>query len=144
MGIIINVKTGTLQEGWFYNDQPDGYRRRIEGGNSQVSYAETKDGDRCGFGRYLWPSGSQQYAFYVKNNAEGFGIYVHPSGRRYEGMYVGDKRNGWGKVFDKEGVEEGMWRDSKQEGEHILTCAKTGKKYMLSYRGGDEISRREL
>ena len=91
-GMIFNLGTGCLVEGWFKDDEQWGYRRKING-NLQYHIGYNQEGVREGFGRYYFPSGAKQIDIYHREKAEGFGIYIYPKGDQiYEGMYVADKR----------------------------------------------------
>lgn len=102
---------GTCYDSWgnliyygdFVNGQPsesypngDGYTAYkfevIQYTDGAMYVGETKDGQRHGYGIYLWPSGASWYGPWENGSRDGYGIYLPYQGTSETGTWRGDTK----------------------------------------------------
>ena len=63
-------------------------------------------GQRSGYGRYLWKSGTRYEGSWVANLREGKGVLYLPSGHKIEGGWKADQKEGQAIVYNPDGSPE--------------------------------------
>ena len=80
------------------------------------SYSEDK---KCGYGLFLWPSGSRYEGNFSEDFRDGFGIMHWADGTTYEGEWVKGVQSGKGKLKLPDGtIKIGIFKDNLIVEEH--------------------------
>ena len=102
---------------------------------------EFKNGEREGYGKYIWEDGEYYIGQWLKGKKHGKGIIYYKDGKiRYEGEFKNDKLEGYGKyIRENDEYYIGQWLNGKKHGEGIIYY-KDGK---ILYDGEFKNNKRE-
>ena len=90
--------------------------RKILKYDYEGSYSEDK---KCGYGLFLWPSGSRYEGNFTEDFRDGFGIMHWADGTTYEGEWVKGVQSGKGKLKLPDGtIKIGIFKDNLIVEEH--------------------------
>ena len=83
-----------------------------------------EDGERTGYGEFVFHDGRRLKGNWDKNRMEGVGKLIYADGSIYEGDWKKNKKHGKGKQTSADGsIYDGDWKDDKKNGKGKQTSA---------------------
>ena len=112
---IVNgfITKGKMVNGKFEATPLNNYKEETYGNGKYVG--ELTNGERNGYGKYTWHSGSYFEGTWANDSRNGYGRFFWTDGSHYEGTWANDRMNGQGSYFSSNGsYYVGEWKDDNK------------------------------